>query len=92
VNLNLFPLLYLWLALDAVIVGLFGWRQRVARGENGSVRLVSGGVSEQVATASKLEQIGKWLKLLTMIALAFGVLLGAMAVYQSLNSTGTPGV
>jgi hypothetical protein len=45
-----------------------------------------------VATASKLEQIGKWLKLLTMIALAVGVLLGAMAVYQSLNSTGTPGV
>ena len=85
VNFNLLPLLYLWLALDAVIAGLFGWRQRVVRGENGSVRLVSNGVSEQVATAGKIEQIDKWVKLLTIIAVAFGLLLGAVGHLSDLE-------
>jgi hypothetical protein len=93
-RINLFPLLYLWLALDAIIIVLFGCRQTIARKEEGSLHVLSGTaeVAHQVGTSQKLDQIDKWGKLLTIVAVAFGVLLGALAIYQSLTSAGSSGV
>jgi hypothetical protein len=37
---------------------------------------------QQVAIANKLDQIDKWGKILTVIAVVFGLLVGAAYVYQ----------
>jgi hypothetical protein len=93
-HFNLFPLLYLWLVLDGVIVLLFAWRQSVARKEEGSLHVLAGTseAAQQIGTSQKLDNIDKWGKLLTIIAVLYGVLLGALAIFQSLTSSGASGV
>ena len=91
--MNLFPFLYLWLALDAVIVVLFGWRQTIARKEENSLHVLHGGVqAQQVALAEKLAQVDKWGKIVTIVAVVYGVTLGVLAIVQAISSPGISGV
>jgi hypothetical protein len=88
-NINLLPFLYLWLALDVVIIVLFGFRQKIARTEDASTSL---SVTDPVAASqvktlgTKLDKIEKWIKLLVIIAVIFGVVLGVLAIVQAFNS------
>jgi len=55
----------------------------VASHEDDTLHVLQGGpIGEQVAVANKLEQIDKWGKILTVIAVVFGLLVGAAYVYQ----------
>lgn len=87
-NIDLLPFLYLWLALDAVIIVLFGRRQKIARAESASVKLTDPVAASQMKVlGAKLGKIDKLIKLLVIIAVIFGVVLGVLAIIQAFNST-----
>ena len=85
-QLDLRPFLALWLMVIAAVVVVAFWRRTVAVQEDPALHLGmahAGTAAEQIAVAKKLEQIDKWMKLLTVIAAVFGVLLGAAALYKA---------
>jgi hypothetical protein len=85
-HLDLHPFLILWLIVIAGVVVLAFRRRSVALQEDPALHLGMAHAStaaEQVAVAKKLEQIDKWVKLLIIIAVAFGVLLAAAALYKA---------
>jgi hypothetical protein len=70
----------------AILVVVAFWRRSVAVQEDPALHLGSAHAStaaQQVAVAKKLEQIDKWVKLLIVIAVVFGVLLAAAALYKA---------
>jgi uncharacterized membrane protein len=84
-HLDLRPFLALWLLLVAAVIVVAFWRRFVAVHEDDALHLSAaeyGTPAQQVATAQKLDQIDKWGKLLTVIAIVFGVLLGAAYLYK----------
>jgi hypothetical protein len=73
------------MVIGAVVVVAF-WRLTVARREDDTVHLAGDDLvtsANQIVIAKKLDQIDKWVKLLIMIAVIFGVLLGAAFLYKS---------
>ena len=92
--MSLYPFLYLWIVLDAVVLVLFGWRQTLARKEDDSLHVLHAGdvPAQQVALAQRLEQVDKWGKITTIIAVAYGVILGVLAIIQAISSPGSSGV
>jgi hypothetical protein len=82
-NLDLRPFFVLWIVLATAVIALIVRRKMVASHEDDTLHVLQGGpIGEQVAVANKLEQIDKWGKILTVIAVAFGLLVGAAYVYQ----------
>jgi hypothetical protein len=84
--MNLRPFLALWLIVIAAVIVVAFWRRSVALQEDPALHLGmahASSAAEQVAVAKKLEQIDKWIKLLIIIAVAFGVLLAAAALYKA---------
>jgi hypothetical protein len=85
-HLDLRPFLALWFMVIAAVVVVAFWRRSVAVQEDPALHLGmahAGTAAEQIAVAKKLEQIDKWMKLLTVIVVAFGLLLGAAALYKA---------
>jgi hypothetical protein len=85
VNIDLRPFLVLWIVLAAAVISLIVYRKTVASKEDDSLH-VSDGVNvsqQQVSVAQKLEVIDKWGKILTAVAVVFGVVLGAAYMYQT---------
>jgi preprotein translocase subunit SecG len=76
----------LLLVLIAAIVVVAFWRRSVAVKEDPAMHLGAahaGTAAEQVAVAKKLEQIDRVMKTLTVVAVVFGLLLGALALYKA---------
>ncbi|MGA2725548.1 MAG: hypothetical protein ABSG79_24450 [Bryobacteraceae bacterium] len=85
-HLDLHPFLVLWLVLIVAVVLMAFWRRYVALQEDPALHLGTEHAvtaAQQVAIAKKLAQIDKWIKLLTLIVVVFGVLLGAAFLYKS---------
>jgi hypothetical protein len=85
-HVDLHPFLILWLVVIAGVVVLVFRRRSVALQEDPALHLGMAHAStaaEQVAVAKKLEQIDKWVKLLIIVVIAFGVLLAAAALYKA---------
>ena len=90
-NVNLMPYFVLWVALAAVVIFLIVWRKTVSSHEDETLHLDAVAVSQQVNVAHKLDVIDKWGKILTAITVIFGLVLGAVYMYQSwvaLSKTG----
>ena len=84
-HLDLRPFLVLWAIVIAALVVVAFWRRSVAVQEDPALHLGAaheGTAAEQTALAKKLEQIDKWMKLLTMAVIVIGLLLGAAALYK----------
>ena len=79
--MNLFPLLIVWTVLALGVLALFLWRQAVARGEDDSLHVMHGALTEQTSLAQKLEVIDKWGKIMTVITVVLGLLIAAAYVY-----------
>ena len=79
--MNYLPLLVVWSALALVVLGLFIWRQTVARNEDDTLHVMHGALTQQTSMAQKLDMIDKWGKILTVITVIFGLLLAAAYVY-----------
>jgi preprotein translocase subunit SecG len=84
-HLDLRPFLVLWaIVILALVVAAF-WRRSVAVQEDPALHLGAahaGTAAEQIALAKKLEHIDKWMKILTVAVIVFGLLLGAAALYK----------
>jgi len=83
-HIDLRAFVALWLLLAAAVIVLAFWRRTVALHEDDALHL-EGDLStpaHQVVVAQKLEQIDKWGKLLTVIAVIYGLLLGAAYLYK----------
>jgi hypothetical protein len=92
-NINLTPFFGLDVLLLAVVAALFAWRQAVARKEDDSLHLQHGTIAEQTTVATKLEKIDKWGKTTTVIAVALGLIVGGVYLYQFwVNSNSAPGL
>ena len=80
------PFVVLWCVLAVTVIGLIVYRRIVAVGEDDMIHIgdTAGAVtSQQVTVAQKLDQIDKWGKMLTVVAVAYGVVLAGIYVYQS---------
>jgi len=82
-NFNLVPLIVLWSLLAISVIVMVVWRKMVASGEDDSLHVLQGSVAQQVTVANKLEMIDKWGKILTIVTVVSGVIIGALWVYQS---------
>jgi len=85
-HLDLRPFLTLWLIEIAALIAVSFWRRSVAVQEDPALHLGAahaGTAAMQIALAKKLEQIDKWVKILSVIAVVFGILLGAAALYKA---------
>ena len=85
-HLDLRPFLVLWAIVIAALVVVAFWRRTVAVQEDPALHLGAahaGTAAEQIALAKKLEQIDKWMKILTVAVIVFGLLLGAAALYKA---------
>ena len=83
-NFNFLPLLVVWIALALGVMALFLWRQTVARGEDDSLHVMHGALTQQTSLAQKLDVIDKWGKILTVITVVFGLLLAAAYIFGQL--------
>ena len=84
-HLDLRPFLGLWMIVIGALVVVAFWRRSVAVQEDPALHLGAahaGTAAEQMALAKKLGQIDKWMKLLTLAVVVFGLLLGAAALYK----------
>jgi len=82
-HINLIPFIVLWVILALTVAALIAWRKMIAASEDDSLHVLQGSVAQQVNIAQKLEVIDKWGKILTIVAVAYGVILGAVYVYQN---------
>ena len=85
-NINFLPFTLLWMLLAVAVIGLILYRTWIARTEDDSLHLHQseiGLVSQQAATAQRLEVIDRWGKTLTVIALRYGLAIGGGYLYQN---------
>ena len=83
--IDLRPFLTLWLVVIAALVVVCFWRRSVAVQEAPALHLGAahaGSAGQQVAVAKRLGQIDKWVKLLSVTTVGFGLLLGAAYLYK----------
>jgi hypothetical protein len=74
------------MALSTVVIGLIAYRAWIARDEDDSLHVMDGEagmVLRQEVLRRKLEAIDRWGKMLTVIALAYGLLVGGTYLYQN---------
>lgn len=83
-QINLIPFLAVWGIFAASVIVLLARRRMVARQEDETLHVMDlGAVSHQVDVAHKLDQIDKWGKILTVITVVYGLVLGAFYMYRS---------
>ncbi|HUI54483.1 MAG TPA: hypothetical protein VLY04_05905 [Bryobacteraceae bacterium] len=89
--MNLTPFLVVWIILALAVGVMIVWRKMVASHEDDNLHVMEGVGAQQsamqTALSQKLDFIDKWGKLLTIIAVAYGVLLGLAYVYQGWIAT-----
>lgn len=86
------PYAIAWGVLAIVVIILAFMRKSIASHEDDTVHLtgdVDRALSEQTATAKKLETIDKWGKALTVILVITGVVLGGLYGWDVFNASST---
>jgi hypothetical protein len=89
-NVTLTPFVVLWGVLAACVLALLVWRKAVGRNEDDTLHVLHGeALPQQAAVAHKLDVIDRWGKTLTIVTVAFGVLIAGVFVYQTWVQTTT---
>jgi hypothetical protein len=85
--MSFIPFIVLWALLALTVLALFVWRKTVASKEDDSLHVLDGASVEksfeQNAVAQKLDLIDKWGKIVTVVTVVYGLIIGALYVYQS---------
>jgi hypothetical protein len=89
--MNLLPLLVVWIALAVGVLGLFVWRQSLARGEDDSLHVMHGVLTDQTALAQKLDVIDKWGKIVTTVTVLLGLLIAAAYIWGQFSGRSSIG-
>jgi hypothetical protein len=82
-------LLVSWSVVLVAVVGLFLYRQQIARHEDDFVHLSDPDarvLTEQSALAQRLDVLDRWLKIAIIVAAVFGVLVLAAYIYEVWNA------
>ena len=91
-NISFVPFTVLWALLAIAVLALVAYRKLVSSQEEETLHLADAAEADhQAAIAHKLEWIDKWGKLLTVVAVVYGVLLAAAYTYhvwRTMASTG----
>jgi hypothetical protein len=84
-NINFTPFTVLLLLLSLAVLALAGYRKIVSVKDDETIHLAGNlaAVNQQAVVAHKLEVIDKWGKLLTVIAVVYGLLLAAAFTWQT---------
>jgi hypothetical protein len=84
-NLNFGPFIVLETLLAVSVLALFIWRKTVSRNEDDFLHVMHGTsvVPQQAAIAQKLDVIDKWGKILTVLTVAFGLVIGLAYAYDN---------
>ena len=91
-NISFVPFAVVWALLAIVVVALIVYRKMVSSKEEETLHLADATeANHQAVIANKLEWIDKWGKLLTVIAVLYGVLLAAAYTYHVWQTLGTSG-
>jgi len=80
------PFVVFWVILALAVIGLIVYRRFVSADEDDMIHVSDAAgtaTAHQVSVAAKLEQIDKWGKMLTVVTVAYGLILAAIYVYQS---------
>jgi uncharacterized membrane protein len=85
--MNLTPFVILWIALAVTVLALLVWRKAVARNEDDNLHVLDSAAVQQTAlqtaVVKKLETIDRWGKIVTVVAVLYGVILGGLFIYQT---------
>jgi hypothetical protein len=85
--MNFVPFLVLWVLLALTVLTLFIWRKMVASKEDDNLHVLDGASAaksaDQQVIAQKLDFIDKWGKIVTIVTIVYGVILGGLFVWQS---------
>jgi len=90
-NLNFAPFIVLETLLVLSVAALFIWRKMVSRDEDDNLHVLhqTSAVAQQEVVSHKLDIIDKWGKILTVVTVVLGLVIGAVYVYNSfLTGTG----
>jgi hypothetical protein len=84
-TLNLIPFAVVWAVLALIVIYLILVRRKFAHQEDDTLRVLEGpvAISHQEIIAKKLDQIDRWGKVLTLIAVLYGIIIGVAFVYQN---------
>ena len=78
-------LFVVWCILAVAVLSMAGYRKLVANHEDDLVHLGDGDarlISNQRNVGERLSSIDKWGKILTIVTVVFGVVLGSIYLYQ----------
>ena len=85
--MNYVPFLVMWGLLAIAVLALFVWRKAVASGEDDNLHVMDGGSVEksaaQATMAHRLEVIDRWGKIVTVVTIVYGLVLGGVYAWQS---------
>ena len=85
-NINLLPWAVFWGVLAIVVVSLIIYRMALTSHEDDSIHLEGGVPSEQMALDHRLSVVDRWGKMLTIVAVVYGLILAAIYMYQIWNN------
>jgi hypothetical protein len=82
-NISFVPFAVLWVLLAVVVLTLIAYRKVVSLQEEETLHLSDAAeANHQAVIARKLDWIDRWGKLLTVVAVVYGVLLAAAYTYH----------
>jgi Ca2+/H+ antiporter len=82
-------LLVFWSVVLVALIGLFLYRQQIARHEDDFVHLSNPDarvVTEQSAIAQRLDELDRWMRIGIIVAVVFGVLVLGAYIYDVWNA------
>ena len=85
-------LFLVWCAMAAFVLSLAMYRKVVARSEDDLVHLGEADdrlVNQQKTVASRLEFIDRWERILTIVTIAFGLVVGVLYLYNGWMDSST---
>ncbi len=84
--MNLMPLILTWAVLAIAILILLLYRGRLSRQEAESLHVLASDdteISQKLTVAQKLERVERWAKILTVIAVVYGLVLLGLFLWDA---------
>lgn len=88
--MNFFPLFLIWVVITVIVLVLALYRKILADRDVPFLHVLdndAGMVPQQAGAAKKLDKIDRWGKILTIVAVVYGLVLAGVYVYRAWQST-----